>query len=86
MYFGQFSLFNIEEGVSIVRLPSTLIITAQWSPDGSMFAVAGLQMDLPETERNVLHFISAYGEVLINGRKGICEEILRAIGIGRKRG
>jgi len=36
---------------------------AQWSPDGSMFAVAGLQLDLPETERNVLHFISAYGEV-----------------------
>ena len=28
-----------------------------------MFAVAGLQLDLPETERNVLHFISAYGEV-----------------------
>ena len=58
-----FPIFRIEEGVSIVRLPSTLIITAQWSPDGSMFAVAGLQMDLPETERNVLHFISAYGEV-----------------------
>nr|CAD2128109.1 unnamed protein product [Meloidogyne enterolobii] len=55
---------NISKGVSIVRLPSTLIIMAQWSPDGSMFAVAGLQLDLPETERNVLHFISAYGERL----------------------
>uniref|UniRef100_A0A914HN51 WD repeat-containing protein 55 homolog n=1 Tax=Globodera rostochiensis TaxID=31243 RepID=A0A914HN51_GLORO len=55
---------NICKSVSIVRLPSTLIICAQWSPDGSMFAVAGLQLDLPETERNVMHFISAYGERL----------------------
>ncbi|KAI3420246.1 WD repeat-containing protein 35 [Globodera pallida] len=56
---------NVCKSVSIVRLPSTLIICAQWSPDGSMFAVAGLQLDLPETERNVMHFISAYGEVVI---------------------
>uniref|UniRef100_A0A183BUW6 ANAPC4_WD40 domain-containing protein n=1 Tax=Globodera pallida TaxID=36090 RepID=A0A183BUW6_GLOPA len=55
---------NVCKNVSIVRLPSTLIICAQWSPDGSMFAVAGLQLDLPETERNVMHFISAYGERL----------------------
>ncbi|CAK5076286.1 unnamed protein product [Meloidogyne enterolobii] len=48
---------NISKGVSIVRLPSTLIIMAQWSPDGSMFAVAGLQLDLPETERNRLQSI-----------------------------
>ncbi|KAL3125948.1 hypothetical protein niasHT_009477 [Heterodera trifolii] len=55
---------NICKNVRIVRLPSTLIVTAHWSPDGSMFAVAGLQMDLPESERNVMHFISAYGEKL----------------------
>lgn len=47
--------------VYIVRLPSTIIISAQWSPDGTMLAVAGLQTDLPDAERNVLHFISAYG-------------------------
>ncbi|KAI1714229.1 WD repeat-containing protein 35 [Ditylenchus destructor] len=52
---------NNTKNVSIIRLPSTVIIQAQWSPDGSIFAVAGLQTDLPESQRNVLHFISAYG-------------------------
>lgn len=52
------------ENVSIIRLPSTIIIAAEWAPDGQMFAVAGYQTDLPESERNVLHFISAYGQVI----------------------
>uniref|UniRef100_A0A914HW08 Uncharacterized protein n=1 Tax=Globodera rostochiensis TaxID=31243 RepID=A0A914HW08_GLORO len=54
---------NVSKSARIVRLNSTLIICAQWSPDGSMFAVAGHQLDLPETERNVMHFMSAYGDV-----------------------
>uniref|UniRef100_A0A915D9I2 Anaphase-promoting complex subunit 4-like WD40 domain-containing protein n=1 Tax=Ditylenchus dipsaci TaxID=166011 RepID=A0A915D9I2_9BILA len=52
---------NSSKNVSIIRLPSTIIISAQWSPDGSTFAVAGQQTDLPESQKNVLHFISAYG-------------------------
>lgn len=50
--------------VIVLRLPSTRIISTQWSPDGTMFAVSGLQMDLPEGDRNVLHFLNAEGERL----------------------
>uniref|UniRef100_A0A183BU49 WD repeat-containing protein 35 n=1 Tax=Globodera pallida TaxID=36090 RepID=A0A183BU49_GLOPA len=55
---------NVCKSARIVGFNYFLIICAQWSPDGSMFAVAGQQLDLPETERNVMHFISAYGDQL----------------------
>ncbi|KAI3408169.1 WD repeat-containing protein 35 [Globodera pallida] len=55
---------NVCKSARIVSFNSFLIICAQWSPDGSMFAVAGHQLDLPKTERNVMHFISAYGDQL----------------------
>ncbi|KAK0405878.1 hypothetical protein QR680_018247 [Steinernema hermaphroditum] len=39
-----------------------VISQACWSPCGFMIAVAGHQTDLPDTERNVLTFLNAYGQ------------------------
>lgn len=50
-------------GPVICRLPSTIVVMCRWSPDGTIFAVGGYQTDLPEDERNVMHFITASGAV-----------------------
>lgn len=47
----------------IIQMEKMIIVSARWSPDGTMVAVAGNQLDLPDGERNVVHFITAYGEV-----------------------
>uniref|UniRef100_A0A914X6A2 Anaphase-promoting complex subunit 4 WD40 domain-containing protein n=1 Tax=Plectus sambesii TaxID=2011161 RepID=A0A914X6A2_9BILA len=48
----------------IIQMEKMMIVSARWSPDGTMLAIAGNQLDLPDGERNVVHFITAYGEKL----------------------
>ncbi|TKR82028.1 hypothetical protein L596_015808 [Steinernema carpocapsae] len=45
----------------VCRLPM-VISQACWSPCGTMVAVSGHQTDLPDSERNVLTFLNAYGQ------------------------
>lgn len=54
---------NITVGPQIVHLDNVMIVQCAWHPDGSILAVAGYQTNLPEKERNVIHFLTPYGEV-----------------------
>lgn len=47
----------------VCRLANTVVVQCAWSPDGSILAVAGFQTDLPEDEKNVVHFLTPFGAV-----------------------
>ncbi|CAD5234713.1 unnamed protein product [Bursaphelenchus xylophilus] len=52
---------EIDSSPIVCRLANTVIIQCAWSPDGSILAVAGYQTDLPDEERNLIHFITPFG-------------------------
>lgn len=47
----------------VVRISNLIINGAKWSPNGRFIAICGAETVL-ETCRNVVHLMSAYGEVL----------------------
>ncbi|KAI6243756.1 WD repeat-containing protein 35 [Aphelenchoides fujianensis] len=61
--FLLISSIDMFAGPVVCRLAQTVIVSCAWSPDGSILAVAGFQTDLPEDERNVVHFLTPYGAV-----------------------
>ncbi|CAJ0945040.1 unnamed protein product, partial [Mesorhabditis belari] len=48
----------------LVRLPQMSISCAAWAPNGGFLSVTGQQMDLPQNDRNVVIFLTAYGQKL----------------------
>ncbi|KAI6210654.1 WD repeat-containing protein 35 [Aphelenchoides besseyi] len=60
---GIIQMMRTENDTSpvVCRLAQTVVVQCAWSPDGSILAVAGYQTDLPEDERNVVHFLTPFG-------------------------